>query len=109
MIQMIVRKAVLSMILSVIFLQCTKGDPAVPETPDPTEDYEKVTVRIDQGQTYQVIDGFGFFGAHDVWWGNAADMWNDAWGEKIITDLGITIWRNEIYPPAIPQAQQDAD
>jgi len=109
MIQMIVRKAVLSMILSVIFLQCTKGDPAVPETPDPTEDYEKVTVRIDQGQTYQVIDGFGFFGAHDVWWGNAADMWNDAWGEKIITDLGITIWRNEIYPPAIQQAQQDAD
>jgi glucuronoarabinoxylan endo-1,4-beta-xylanase len=31
-------------------------------------------------QTYQVIDGFGFFGAHDVWRGNAADMWNDAWG-----------------------------
>ncbi|SEA42477.1 O-Glycosyl hydrolase [Porphyromonadaceae bacterium KH3R12] len=109
MIQMIMRKVVLSMVLPVIFLQCAKGDPSVPETPDPIDDYEKVTVQIDQGQTYQVIDGFGFFGAHDVWWGNAADMWNDAWGEKIITDLGISIWRNEIYPPAIPQAPQDAD
>jgi len=36
-------------------------------------------------------------------------MWNDAWGEKIISDLGITIWRNEYYPPATPSVGQDAD
>ena len=36
-------------------------------------------------------------------------MWNDAWGEKVVSDLGITIWRNEIYPPAVPGSPQDAD
>ena len=36
-------------------------------------------------------------------------MWNQEWGEKVITDLGISIWRNEYYPPATPKANQDAD
>ncbi len=70
---------------------------------------DSVFVTIDLNETYQTIDGFGFFGAYDVWWGNAANMWNDAWGEKVISDLGITIWRNEMYPPAEPGSPQDAD
>ena len=36
-------------------------------------------------------------------------MWNDTWGEKVISDLGITIWRNEWFPPSIPGAAQDAN
>lgn len=70
---------------------------------------EPVTVSIDKTTSYQTVDGFGFFGAQDVWWGSAGNMWNDAWGEKVISDLGITIWRNEYFPPATPNAGQDAD
>lgn len=70
---------------------------------------EPVIVSIDKTTTYQTIDGFGFFGARDVWWGSAGDMWDDAWGENVISDLGITIWRNEYFPPATPNAGQDAD
>lgn len=70
---------------------------------------DPVVLTVDKTTTYQVIDGFGFFGAYDVWWGSAGNMWNDAWGEKVISDLGITIWRNEYFPPATPNAGQDAD
>ena len=68
-----------------------------------------VGVTINKSTKYQTIDGFGFFGAQDVWWGNSADMWNDAWGEKVISDLGISIWRNEYYPPSSPGDNQDCD
>lgn len=70
---------------------------------------DPIALTIDQATTFQTIDGFGFFGAYDVWWNSANNMWNDAWGEKVINDLGITIWRNEYFPPAIPGAAQDAD
>lgn len=70
---------------------------------------DPVTIALDKSVTFQTIDGFGFFGAHDVWWGSAGDMWNAEWGEKVITDLGLTLWRNEYYPPATPNAGQDAD
>lgn len=70
---------------------------------------DPITLTLDKNVTYQTIDGFGFFGARDVWWGSAGDLWNEEWGEKVITDLGITIWRNEYYPPATPNAGQDAD
>ncbi|NJN28354.1 MAG: hypothetical protein HC819_21475 [Cyclobacteriaceae bacterium] len=44
-----------------------------------------------------------------MWWGAASDLWSQAWGEKVIKDLGITIWRNEYYPPSTPEARQDVD
>lgn len=69
----------------------------------------KITIEIEKNTKYQIIEGFGFFGAADVWWGAAGSMWNDAWAEKAISDLGITIWRNELFPPSIPGAYQDAD
>ena len=97
-------------LLTTLLLSCNKGgsEPiAEPVEPDPV--LPKISITVDKSTKYQTIEGFGFFGAADVWWGNAANMWNDAWGEKVISDLGITIWRNEVYPPAIPGANQDAD
>ena len=75
---------------------------------NPAAELAKINITIDKSVNYQTIDGFGFFGAYDVWWA-AQNLWNDAWGDKIINDLGITIWRNEWYPPATPDASQDAD
>jgi O-glycosyl hydrolase len=66
-------------------------------------------VTIDRTQRSQTIDGFGFFGAHDVWWGQLQDLVNTAWFDAVVDDLGITIWRNELPPPADAIAQQDAD
>lgn len=98
------------LLLSLLLSSCKNGednptnDPIVPEPELP-----KVSISIDKSVKYQTIDGFGFFGAADVWWGSPTAMWNDAWGEKVISDLGITMWRSELYPPAIPGANQDAD
>ncbi|NEW83906.1 MAG: hypothetical protein GZ094_16280 [Mariniphaga sp.] len=102
---------IISLILCMILLSfCKKGgseptpDPIVPDPVLP-----KINITIDKSTKYQTIDGFGFFGAADVWWAGAGSLWNDAWGEKVISDLGITIWRNEIFPPSIAGANQDAD
>ncbi|MEP6735441.1 MAG: glycoside hydrolase family 30 beta sandwich domain-containing protein [Chryseolinea sp.] len=64
-----------------------------------------VNISIDKSTSYQTVDGFGFFGAYDVWW-SGGSLWNDAWGEKMIGDLGITIWRNEYFPPSTPDNRQ---
>ena len=81
--------------------------PPVPDPPPPVG--TSVSISVDKAVKYQTIQGFGFFGGHDVWWANAANVWNEAWGEKVITDLGITMWRNEMYPPSTPTVTQDAD
>lgn len=87
---------------------CIMGCKDVVDLPEEeTDELPAVTISIDRGTTFQTIDGFGFFGAKDVWW--RQDMWDAAWGDKIISDLGITIWRSEFYPPAIPTANQDGD
>ncbi len=67
------------------------------------------TITIDPSVTFQNIDGFGFFGARDVWWGNSANLYTDAWATQVLEDLGTTIWRNEYYPPATPTVIQDAN
>lgn len=64
------------------------------------------TVRVDRGTKYQTIEGFGFFGARDVWWSPADRLIDPAWASLVIDDLGTTMWRNEYYPPG---AGQDAD
>ncbi len=63
-------------------------------------------VIIDRSKEFQTIDGFGFFGAQDVWWGASSDMWSDAWGTQVIKDLGITVWRSEYYSE---ESGQDAN
>ena len=34
---------------------------------------------IDRATTYQTIEGFGFFGAADVWWSSASAVLDQAW------------------------------
>lgn len=80
----------------------TEPDPAVPE--------KTVNATVDRSSKRQVIEGFGFFGPQTVWWEtNTANLYSDAWARKVIDDLGITIWRNEYFPPATPTQNQDAD
>ena len=68
-----------------------------------------VDVTVDRATKYQTVDGFGFFGAMDVWWGSADNVVSDAWVAKVLGDLGVSMWRNEYYPPADGMANQDAD
>ena len=63
-------------------------------------------VTIDRSKELQTIEGFGFFGAQDDWWGNASNLWSDAWGTLVINDLGISMWRNEYYSE---ETNQDAN
>jgi glucuronoarabinoxylan endo-1,4-beta-xylanase len=66
-------------------------------------------VTVDRATKYQTIEGFGFFGAMDSWWGNPNNLVSDAWAAQALGDLGISMWRNEYYPPADSLASQDAD
>ncbi len=81
------------------FIGCSTDD-TNGEEPDQQEMPEAVSVMIDRSTTYQEIEGFGFFGAKDVWW-NSSDpnyFFDDQWLTQIIYDLGVTLWRNELYP-----------
>ncbi|HYG18499.1 MAG TPA: glycoside hydrolase family 30 beta sandwich domain-containing protein [Ohtaekwangia sp.] len=90
-------------------------DITVNATYQPTFTGEVATVTINSSDIHQTMDGFGFFGARDVWWSgsDASRFYSDAWLERIIGDLGITIWRNEAYPHNPPDenttSNQDAD
>jgi O-glycosyl hydrolase len=69
------------------------------------------TITINKNIKYQTIDGFGFFGAQDVWWTDE-NLYSDAWATLCLKDLGLSIWRNEYYPPIDPNwpdDYQDAD
>jgi O-glycosyl hydrolase len=66
-------------------------------------------VTINKSVQHQTMEGFGFFGAMNTWWSSASTLWSEAWGDQVISDLGITIWRNEYYPPADQYSGQDAD
>lgn len=79
-----------------------------PTTPNPGTEV-KTTIEITRTDKFQQIDGFGFFGAQDVWWGPASNMYSDTWALTALTDLGITIWRDELHPPATATVAQDAD
>lgn len=103
-----------SVILFVLILSYTLVTCDSSTEPDPSgqpgEELRSITLNIDTQTTHQTIDGFGFFGARSVWWdGNENNLYNDEWAEKIIKDLGITIWRNEYYPPETLNSSQDAD
>ncbi|HEX2534595.1 MAG TPA: hypothetical protein VHK69_12710, partial [Chitinophagaceae bacterium] len=83
-----------------------KGGPAptepvtVPVVKDTT-----AVISVNRSLKQQIIDGFGFFGAQDVWWAGG-NLFSEAWAVQAIDDLGMTIWRNEYYPD---DAGQDAD
>ena len=74
-----------------------------------------VALTLNKNTRHQTIDGFGFFGARDVWWGSGdpAHFYSEAWLDRIVSDLGVSIWRNELYPHTPPtgnnKAGQDAN
>lgn len=57
-------------------------------------------ININNAITYQEIEGFGFFGAKNCWWSgdDSSIFYDDTWLAQTLVDLGITMWRNEIYP-----------
>jgi hypothetical protein len=67
------------------------------------------TVHIDRARKYQTVEGFGFFGAQNNYWGDDADLVDERWVRLVIDDLGLSMWRNELYPPEDDRVPQDAD
>jgi glucuronoarabinoxylan endo-1,4-beta-xylanase len=65
-------------------------------------------VNVDRRTQYQTIEGFGFFGARDVWWTAPERLLDPQWLDLVIDDLGLTVWRNEYFPPADHNGPQDA-
>lgn len=54
------------------------------------------TVTVDEGNTFQTIEGFGGFGAKKVWWEQGP--WHDAgYLSETVDNLGVTIFRTQIY------------
>jgi hypothetical protein len=70
---------------------------------------QAATVRIARDDKLQTIEGFGFFGARDVWWSPPADLVDPEWARLVIDDLGLSMWRNEYCPPADRNGMSDAD
>lgn len=60
-----------------------------------------IDITINKNVKHQTIDGFGFFGPMRTWWSSSDPNFfsTDAWLDLVISDLGITIWRNEWFPP----------
>ena len=74
-----------------------------------TSSARAATVRVYRDEKYQTIEGFGFFGARDAWWSAPTDLVDPDWARLVIDDLGLTMWRNEYYPPADREGTSDAD
>lgn len=74
-----------------------------------------ISLTVNKANLKQTIDGFGFFGPRDNWWSSSdpSYFYTDAWLNLVLNDLGITMWRNEIYPHNPPSqnttANQDAN
>lgn len=65
------------------------------------------TVRVDRATKFQTIEGFGFFGGRDIWWEEDPSTFaSPEWIQMVIDDLGASLWRNEYYPPSIPEQSQ---
>lgn len=96
--------------LPVFFLFACGDSENEPTQNPPDIPIASVTLDINTEQTYQTIDGFGFFGARNVWWtGDESSLYTEEWGDRVIRDLGVTIWRNEYFPPSTETVGQDAD
>jgi O-glycosyl hydrolase len=61
-----------------------------------------VTVSINKDSIYQTIDGFGAHGSMRVWWVDGP-FYDDAFLSWIVDSMGLTICRNEYYPPTDEQ------
>lgn len=56
-------------------------------------------ITIDPSVRYQTIDGFGGHGAMVPWW-EPGPYYNQEFLDNLIDNLGLTIIRNQYYPPA---------
>src|SRR5687768_7171578 len=84
-----------------LFSNCKKSPKRSGPLGEPATVADATTsVSVTRTEKFQNIDGFGFFGAQHVWWGASSQLYSDAWAKDALTDLGVTIWRNELYPPA---------
>ena len=97
------------LLLFALLLSCSKDNGGGVPPVTPPSNATKVNIAVDKSIKFQTIDGFGFFGAADVWWADSKTLWDDAWGEKVVSDLGITIWRNEVWPSSTSSNPQDSD
>jgi glucuronoarabinoxylan endo-1,4-beta-xylanase len=64
------------------------------------------TVTINPATVYQTIDGFGAYGAMQVYWTDGP-FYNDQFLDLVVNDLGMTINRNEMYPDIEPSNDND--
>jgi O-glycosyl hydrolase len=64
-------------------------------------------ITIDASATYQTIEGFGGFGAQDVYW-SAGPFTSDRFVNDLINDLGLTILRDNI-PTNFEDVNDDDD
>lgn len=58
-------------------------------------DAAMVEVDIDPQRRYQVVEGFGGFGAEKVWW-DSEPFYTDEFVDLMINDLGLTILRDNL-------------
>ncbi|MFT3928825.1 MAG: glycoside hydrolase [Spongiibacteraceae bacterium] len=54
-----------------------------------------VAIRIDRQQRFQTMEGFGGYGAKDVWW-HTPPHFDRAFIDMLINDLGITMLRDSV-------------
>ncbi|HEX3045554.1 MAG TPA: glycoside hydrolase family 30 beta sandwich domain-containing protein [Bacillota bacterium] len=65
-----------------------------------------VLVKYDSNITFQTIEGFGGFGFRNINSADPATWWTDSWGDMVLNGLGLTLTRNEWYPPSIEGEEQ---
>jgi glucuronoarabinoxylan endo-1,4-beta-xylanase len=67
------------------------------------------TISIDTTREYQVIEGFGGFGAKKVWW-DTSPYWDQEYVNQVIDNLGCTFIRTQIYwESELPNDNSDSD
>jgi glucuronoarabinoxylan endo-1,4-beta-xylanase len=57
-------------------------------------------ITINRATKFQTIEGFGFFGGRGPWWDSSdpAYFYSNTWLDLMFSNLGATLWRNELYP-----------
>ncbi len=104
------RKLTLLAMTAGSLLTCQKADPGTSPTPTPTLPVmvqTVVAVTLDVAKTYQTIDGFGGFGAQNVYWSNGP-FTSPRFVNDVVTDLGCTIIRDEL-PTSFEIENDNAD
>jgi O-glycosyl hydrolase len=73
------------------------------------EYYNSAIITYNSNLKYQTIEGIGGFGLRNVNWADPSTWWTDEWGQTFINDFGLSITRNEWYPPTVEGETQDSN